>query len=271
MFVLLASLGADDPKPAPSPSPSPRPPRTPPDFKLSISLYGIRKDPISRADLVVRGGVAYQFLSDEPDEVIVIEPGRSRVVLLDLERKVQTEITSQKLDASLGQLHRATLAAIERREKTGARADKVAAAISRDLIDPEFKVVTHPDGRRLTLTNKSVEVEAVCEEEPDRERLNMIVNCLAAITKLGALRDPENIPPFTRLATLRTIATSQKLRPVEVSYLYRLAGPPRKLRWTFQVVAELSDRERGALGQLDQIRAKTPFIKFEEYEAAEGE
>jgi hypothetical protein len=64
---------------------------------------------------------------------------------------------------------------------------------------------------------------------------------------------------------------SQKPRLVEVTYLYRLAGPPTKLRWTFQVVPELSDRERGAPGQLDRIRAKTPFIKFVEYEAAEAE
>ena len=57
---------------------------TPADFKLTVNLYGVRKSPIARAELVFRSGVAYQFVSDDVEEVTVIDPARQRLQLLDL-------------------------------------------------------------------------------------------------------------------------------------------------------------------------------------------
>jgi hypothetical protein len=262
--AALPLLAADQPK---SPTPPPGPLLLPPaDFKLVIQLFGIRTAPIATAELVVRKGVAYQFLTEAPEEVMIIDPSPLRVVLLDIERKVQTELTSKTLDAEIGRIHQRISATIEKRERTGTRADKVAAAMSRDLIEPRFKESFNPATNRLKLTNGSVDVEAVGEPEPDQARLNAIVNCLAAIAKIGAVRDPENLPPFTRLDALRALAAEHRLRPTEMVFLYRLAGPPRKLRWTYRLVPELTDREREALSRVDKMRTDTPFVRYALYE-----
>lgn len=236
------------------------------EFKLVVTMFGAGKEPLATADLVARKGVAYQFITEAPAEVLVIDPRGSRLILLDLTRKVQTEVTSCRLDANLERLHRKLTAAVAAKEKSPSRADRVAASMTRDLIDPRFQETYDPRALRLRLKNPTVEVDAVGDREPDAERLMLTVNCLAAIMKLGALRDPDSLPPFTRLESLREIAAVHRLRPTEVSYLYRLAGPPRKLRWTYRLVPTLTEREGQALSRVDAIRRALPAVPYEHYE-----
>jgi hypothetical protein len=238
----------------------------PADFKLVIELFGVRKEAIAKADLVVHEGVGYQFLAELPEEVIIIEPRPNPVILLDVERHIQTGLDSARLDAHLAQLHKRVSETIERREKAGTRAARVAADISRDLIDPHFTESYDSATRRMRLSNASVDVAASAEPEPDRARLNVIFNCLGAIAKIGSYRDPSDLPPFTRLDALRALAAHPELRPSEISFIYRLAGPPRKLRWTYQLVPSLTDREIKALGLIEKMRRAAALVPYERYE-----
>src|SRR5262245_20145412 len=45
------------------------------DFKLVIEVFGVRKEALAKADLVVHRGVGYQFIAEMPEEVIIIDPG----------------------------------------------------------------------------------------------------------------------------------------------------------------------------------------------------
>lgn len=239
------------------------------EFKLVIDLYTVDKKPVVTADLIVYKGVAFHFVKEVPSEIVIIDPGKARIVLLDLKRKIQTELSVRRLDANLATLHARISATAQKQEQAGTRADRSAASLSRDLITPRFKSTYDPKNHSLTLTNTSVEVHASGVPEPNSARLAAILNSLAAIAKLGVLRDPESLPPFTRLDTLRTLVGEHHLRPTEASFLYRLAGPPRKLRWTYQLVPKLTDRERDALERINRIRAMTPFAPYEQYELAE--
>lgn len=257
LITILFLLGADEPK---------QETRALADFKLVISLYGVRKPPIATAELVVRNAVAYQFLTDSPNEVMIVDPGQSRLILFDLTRKIQTEFTSERLDAHLGKLHKQIGDAAGRLEKSEARADKVSAAMSRNLIDPHFEIVSAPAKNSVRLINPTVEVDATGEPESNESRLAMITNCLAAIAKVSAIRDPENLPPFTKLAVLRVLAVERKLRPTEISYLYRLSGTPKRLRFTYRLETVVNDRDREALARVDRLRAPAKFVPYERYE-----
>jgi hypothetical protein len=57
------------------------------------------------------------------------------------------------------------------------------------------------------------------------------------------------------------------LRPTEVSILYRLAGPPRKMRTTYLLVPSLTDRELEALARVDRLRRTAPSLSFTRYES----
>jgi hypothetical protein len=256
---IVATLGvawAAEPEPA-----------APADFKLAIDVYGLKKDPIERAELVVRKGIVYQFGSNDEDEVIIIDRGNRRVCLLHLARQVQTDVPMTRLDDAMARRRGEIAALIEKQEKAGGRANLVAAAMRRNLIEPKFAETFDAREGRLRMTNPNVEITATGEPEPDGARLSLIADTLTAIAKLSALRDPEIVPPFPRLEALSSLISAHHLRPTEVSTLYRLAGPPKKIRWTYRLVPSLTDEEVTALSNVEAMRHKAPFAPFEKYEA----
>jgi hypothetical protein len=238
----------------------------PPDFKIVVAMYGVRKHPIATAELVARHGRVFQFNSDAPAEVIIHDPSTERIELLDLDRMVQTELSWKVLDAARDRLREAIASAIEKREQEGGRANRVTAAMDRDLIDPHFDTSFDVKANHLRLTNPSVEVDAFGEPESDPARLALMVSVLTSAIKLDATRDPKQIALFTRLEALRALTADRHLRPTEMSFLYRLAGPPRKLRWTYRLVPSLTERELEALSRINRLREKATRVRYERYQ-----
>lgn len=243
------------------------PDRVPPiDFKLVIENFGVRKEPLSTAELVVHNGRAFQFISGPSLEIVIHDLAGARLELVDLERKARTEVSLKKLDAFQVKLHDAIAAANSKRKSQGGRANEVAAAMSQDLIEPRFASTFEAPTRRLRLTNATVEVEARGDPEPDKARLSLITSTLAALTKLEALRDPSGIPPFSTLEALQLLTVEHGIRPTEMVFLYRLAGPPKKRRWTYHLEPNLTARELEALSRVELMMARCAYTRFELYE-----
>jgi hypothetical protein len=257
-------LGARAAEPAPPP-PNLRAP-APADFKLAIAFYGVHKEPITTSELIVHSGTAYYFASESPEEIVIINSTDRRVELLDLERRVQAEISFTRLDEKQSTLHRAIGDAIRKQEEAGGRSNRLSAEMSRALIDPGLTQSFDPAKSRLQLTNSAVTVDATGEPEPDAGRLALIVTALDALIKLAAVRDPEIIPPFIRLDAVHALIVGHQLRPTEMVFTYRLAGPPRKHRWSYRFVETLTSRELEALNRVARLRAAIPFIPFDRYE-----
>ena len=202
---------------------------------------------------------------------MIINPADRRVELLDLERRVQAEISFTKLDEKQTTLHRAIADAIRKQEDAGGRSNRLSAEMSRALNDPALTQTFDPATSHLQLTNSAVTVDATGATEPDTRRLTLIVTALDALIKLTAVRDPESIPPFIRLDTVHALIADHHLRPTELAFTYRLAGPPRKHRWTYRLVDTLTSRELEALNRVARLRTNTPFIPFERYERRPAE
>lgn len=272
LVALAASSGlATARPPSATPAPAPTTTSTAADFKLVVRWFGVGDKPRATAELVARGGVVYQFLAESPGEILVIEPAAGRVTLFDLRRRVLTELSAKRLDAGLARLHRRTAEGVDRQGKSEAKADRVAAAAGRDLIEPRFAESYDPAAHSIRLTNPTVEIDARGEPEPDGGRLLLVANALAATVKVDVLRDPENLTAFTRLDALRRLVADRRLRPTELSALYRLTGPPQRARWTYRLVPALTDREREALTRIDAARTQSKAVGFEEYERPAGE
>lgn len=236
-----------------------------PDFKLRVELRGADKEAVSTAQIVVRHGTAYQFIAQFRDEVQVIDLARRSVTLIHLKQRVQTEIGPAHLSSSVDRLRQSIEKAVVGREATGERADKLAAAMGRDLVGSNLETRYDAATHRLRMTNPSVEIDARGEPEPDSGRLAAIETCLSTLARMSAVRDPAGLPPFPFLETLRALVTERHLRPTEISVLYRLAGPPRRLRWTYQVVPELTDDEREAISRIDSLRSTARFVRYPGY------
>ncbi len=234
------------------------------DFKVVVESYALSREPVVREDLVARHGRVYQF-STATDEVIVIDPARRRVELLDLGRRVQAEVSFGQLDEALVRV-RATLAeTIRDREAKGGRANAVEAAMTRDLLDPGLRPTPGPAAGRVRLTNPTVEVDADGEPEADAARLALVDLAMGTIAKLGAFRVPNDLPPFVELDAIAALTAGRKLRPTELSFLYRLAGPPRRFRRTYRLAPALTDREREAVARVDRLHEVAAVVRYEKY------
>jgi hypothetical protein len=238
----------------------------PADFKLTITFQGVRKEPITRAELLFHGGDAYYFASEAPEEVVTVNPSGTRLEFLDLDRGVQSEIMFTRLDQKQAVLHGALVQAIQKHDESGTRADRVAAAMSRALVEPALAETYDPAAHHLKLTNSAVTVDATGEPEPDVGRLALIDLALTRLIQLAAVRHPEAIPPFIRLDALHALTARRQLRPNELSFVYRLTGPPRKHAWRYALVNTLTDRELEGLKRVAGVRARSRFIPFERYE-----
>jgi hypothetical protein len=238
---------------------------TPADFKLVLARFDAGPNPVDRAEMLVHGGRAYQW-SPEATEILVVDPVQSRCELLDLRRKTMTRVAFRSLDAYTAALHKVIAAKAKKLVDQGGKANEIAAQMSRDLIEPRFSASFDPKADRLHLTNASVTIDALGVADPDAARLALIALSQAALIKLSALREPEAIPPFNRLVTLATLTSKYKLRPVEMTFLYRLAGPPLKARWTFRLVESLTPNELKAIQRLDGFREKAKLLPYNEYE-----
>lgn len=247
---------------------APPEPGMPADFKLAVELHGVEKGAIATGVIVVRKGTAYQFLSTSRDEVQVVDPAGPTVTLINLRKRLQTQVTAAQLAAGGDRLRRSIETAARRREASDDRSERVAAAMSRDLIEPNFAARYDETAHRLHLSNPSVDVDAAGEPDADNGRLGLIEVCLSALARLNALRDPAGLPPFTVLETYHALIGTRHLRPTDVSVVYRLAGPPRKLRWTYRLVPELTDDEREAISRVDSLRASARFVRYNAFESA---
>ncbi len=235
------------------------------DFKLVIQFHTAANEPISRDELVVHDGLTYYFSTESPAEVVVLDFQGGNLELLRVDKSVQTRLTLARLDQKLGIIRRALEIAIRKRDATGLRADRVAADLTRALLDPDLAETFDPANHVLHLTSPIVDVEARGEPEPDDAKLALIDAGLTALTKLAAVRNVRAIPPFIRLDALHYLIQHHDLRPTELSVVYRLAGPPRKHRWTFELVDHLTPRELEALRRVNRYREEYLPITFEEW------
>ncbi len=240
------------------------PPVLPADFKIQVGEFALQKEPVSTEEIVIRQGRAYIFPSDSK-EVVIIEPARKRLELLDVGRKLQSEISFRTLDESLDKVKKSLREAADDREKRGGRGNVLEAKMTRDLFETKLAIAEEPKTHRVRLTNPVVEVVADGEPEPDAPRLAMVAVTLESIAKLGAFKVPNDLPPFVELEAIAALTGARKLRPTELTYLYRLNGPPRKFHRTYRMVPTLTDREVEAIARVDRLREVAPSLRYGQY------
>lgn len=242
----------------------------PAEFKLVTAFYEAGEKPLETAELLAFEGRVYR-ISAESREIVIVDPAGERVHLLDLspKRKAQTSVSFIELDNQLARLRTTLKSTVERLEKKGGRANVIAAKMTRNLIDPKLTTSFDSASLRLHMKNDNLELDATGEPDADAQRLALVSLTLSALFKLESMRDQNGMPPFAQLDALFALTAERKLRPTELSVLYRLAGKPNRNRWTYRLVPSLTDREREALRRVDRFHAEAPSLRFDLYERHE--
>jgi hypothetical protein len=236
-----------------------------PDFKLVVEFETTGAEELDTVEMIAHGGRVYQHEADT-DEILLFDPANSRIELFDLDRQIQAKIGYERLEKGLATIKTKRLARAEAQEKEGSRANRLNAATNRSLVEPKYMTTFDAATKHVRMVNPVVEIDAYGESETDPKRLALLNDVLLNVIKLGSLRNPQNLPPFTRLDAISAIMVEHKLRPKEISMLFRVQGSVAKFKWRYQLVPTLTARELEALARLDRFRTKAELLTFDEYE-----
>ena len=187
-------------------------------------------EPVARSLTLFRGGVAWDFLelADDPGdasdvrlaEIVLHDPARERVVVIDPHRDVKTQIEMIRLERLSVSLAKWARNADDR--------------LVRWAGGPDFGDGITTDDDTLELVGPRVRYAVALGDAPSAEAAATYRRFADTAILLKALLHPGGIPPFPRLALNRRIEAAGAI-PAEVSLevdpkLALVAGRPSRLK-----------------------------------------
>jgi hypothetical protein len=212
------------------------------------------KDPQIRSTTIFHDGVVYDYLAD-PAEVTIFDVKHGRFVLLDLTRRIKTELTAERVAGFSDRLRQWSL--------------KQSDPFLRFLGDPQFEVAFDESTHELTFTNPwmtyrltTVDVESEAMSSQYREfsdwycRLNTVLN-------------PGARPPFARMIVNAELENRHLFaREVDLTIQEKegLLGKRSTVRSEHVLVRQLMESDRKRVAQTDQFLAMYTSVDFREYQ-----
>lgn len=235
------------------------------DFRLSVKLRDVAAGPATEAEMIGYQGRILQMI-DGRSELILIDPIARRIEVLNLDRKCIARISFDRLDAEVAAYKSRLQTTVDKLAVSTHRADKLNAAKTGDLLTPKGKLIYDKALHTLRRVGETTEAEARGVPDRDADRLALIRASLTSLIKLDTYRSPEKVPPFVQLQAIDALITEHRLRPTEMSFLYRLNGPPIRFLWTYKLTPGLAATDLELLTKLQEFRRNAALIDFDAYD-----
>lgn len=225
------------------------------EFRVESKLFrDNEKEPYLESTTVFLRGMVYDYLKG-PGEVTVFDKARNRFILLNMNRRVYTEINTDKVTAFTDALRRWTTVQPE--------------PYVQFLGDPKFEEQADEENHQLVfnshwmtyrLTTISLDSEAM-----SRQYHEFCDWCY----RLNTLLTPGARPPFPAMAVNASLE-KQRLFSTETSLTIRprkgVTGKRIAIRGEYQLIRRLVESDRDRAAQTDQFMAMFTQVSFEEYQ-----
>jgi hypothetical protein len=224
------------------------------DFRVDSNVYiGKETAPRSTNVTLFQGTHVYDFL-DKPEQVTIYDMGRERIVLIDPERQVRTEITGEIITAFCKSLR-------VLQEKHGDPLLKFA-------LEPQFEEKDQTNDGQLVFESKYItyRVQASKPEDPTMAARYRAFGDWSA--KLNSLVNRGSLPPFPRLAINTSLARiGQVPNKLQVSLSPRSFLPGRGVtfRSEHEFRPRLLESDLKKIEQAGELLARTKRVGLGEY------
>jgi hypothetical protein len=224
-------------------------------FRVENRVFvGDEKAPRIESTTLFCNNVAYDYLA-KPEEITVFDKNHDRFLLLDVHRRVKTEV-------STAQVHEFT-------ERLRQWASSQPDAFLKFLVDPRFEEQADDATSEMTFSSPWLTYRVVATDAESEEMVRTYTEFSNWYGQLNTLLNPGTRPPFARMR-VNAVLESRQLFPQEVHLTVRtkdsLLAKRVTIRSEHQVSRHLIQSDRDRLTQTDQYIAMFSPIRFEDYQ-----
>jgi hypothetical protein len=193
----------------------------------------------------------YDFLSS-PNEITVFDFPRGRIVLLDLNRKLRTELTTDKLNEFTDQLRN--------------RASRQTDALLKFAANPKFEE-SHTEGDwQFSSAHMTYRVHPTTPDNANVVHQYRMFSDWSA--RLNSMIHPGAMPPFPRLAINAALEQAGEVpETVELTIAAQnhLVGKPTVLHSEHELTVRLLSTDRKRIDEAGRDLVNFPEVSMEEY------
>ena len=225
------------------------------DFKVENSVYtGDEQEPASRTITYFKGEVVFDSMK-APAEVAIFEKSADRFVLLDVSRRVRTQLSTKQIAAFTQRLKELAARNVDPLIKFSA--------------EPAFQEHFDAAANELTFSSQWLNYRVVLQTEANQEVVAHYREFCDWDARLNAL-DAGMLPPFGRLQVNAAIAQRRAGREVFLTITSPKAGqPPTKIRSEHHLVRPLTAGDLSEIARLRAWLGEFKLVRFDEYRKAE--
>jgi hypothetical protein len=231
------------------------------DFKIENSVYvGESQEqtqkPTTRSITYFTANAVYDMMK-EPAEVTIFEKSVERFVLIDVNRRVRTELTLQDITLFVQKLQQ--LAA------------KNPDPLIKFAAEPTFREGFDAAKNELTLSSQWVNYRLILTPEPNQQAVEQYREYCDWQAKLNAMLSPGSLPPFGRIQVNSSIAQHQSIASqVFLTIASPKNGqPPTIFHSDHNLVRPLTTADQERIAHLRAALGDFKLVKFEEYRKVE--
>lgn len=223
------------------------------DFRIDNRVFATGQSrPDSESTTIFYGGLVYDFLA-EPAEVVVFDKAGNRFVLLDLRRRVQTELTAEAVATFVAQI----------KEKTSGSSNPMVKFLG----DPKFSEKFDQASSELTL--ESVWMTYRVQLLPTSTTIAQQVRDFSDWSaRVNAVLNPRSRPPFARLLVNDALAQRQAAaREVRLTLPAKKGAPSNRttIRSQHELTLQLSPEDVNRVAKVRESMRTFESVAFEKY------
>jgi len=229
------------------------------DFRIENKVFSDdEEEPCIQSTTIFHEGVVYDYLVD-PAEVTVLDKEHGRFVLLDMTRRVKTELPTERLVSFGDTLRR--------------RSQEESDPFKKFLGSPQFEEEFDKENGQLSFVSpwmtyrlKTVDVSSEVLSRQYREFSDWYC-------RLNTYLNPGARPPFARMVVNASLDHRQQF-PREVELTIRpkesFLAKRQTVRSEHLLVRQLVESDRQRVAQTDQFMAIYAAVAFQEYQQKMG-